>query len=327
MSENPVESEHPETPGAVTPPTTEGAAPEPPEAAEAPVNPEAPVSPAAAGTAEDGAPLAADAVPVPADAVADDASPAPAPARKRLRRGRAAAVAGSVLLLAAVVAGAGYTVVTVQDADVDAGRPVFELPAAHKEKEPEAKGLRALMLPWEADTYAQGPDLGEYGSDAEFNGREATALRKESVSSLPTSMRRAMERLIDKEKIKGMAMRSYISDDATTDLAHKGFTASVVLTQMATHNDAKSNSANQNAAFAALGVLKEGPKIKGHPDARCFRTPKEDDVEQIDMFCSAYSGDVLVTITAAGMEHFDSGLVGKFVTAQLDHIGDPGESV
>lgn len=284
-----------------------------------PVNPPETVNPVAYADPANSTP--------PGPPLADPAPVTSAPPRKRMRRGRVVAVAGSVLLLAAVVAGAGYTYVTVQDADVDAGRPVYKLPAAHEAKVPAATGLRAMLLPYEGDNYTQGPDLGEYGSDAEFNGRQATALRKEEVGSLPTSQRRAVEKLIDKEKIKGMAMRSYIADDPTTILAHKGFTASVVLTRMASRGDAKNNSASQNDAFGSLSVLVEGPKIKGHPDARCFRTPKLDDGKRIDMYCSAYSGDVLISVTASGLDPLDSSGVGKFFAAQLDRIDDPGESV
>ncbi|MFD5755098.1 hypothetical protein ACFWIZ_07555, partial [Streptomyces sp. NPDC127044] len=66
--------------------------------------------------------------PVPEPAAPEPATPEPIDPesidpvkkpKKPLRRGRIAAVAGSVLLVAAVLGGAGYTVVTVQDADRD----------------------------------------------------------------------------------------------------------------------------------------------------------------------------------------------------------------
>ena len=127
-----------------------------PESPEAAQGPEAALSPEA----------------VPSPEAALSTQEVPPPARRRPRAGRIAAVAGTVLLLGAVVAGAGYTVVTVQDADRDAGLPTwkFPKPAAADDKagksDKAASGLRGLLLPYDEKGYTRGPDLGEFGSDA-----------------------------------------------------------------------------------------------------------------------------------------------------------------
>ncbi|MFF3144854.1 hypothetical protein ACFVRU_24825, partial [Streptomyces sp. NPDC057927] len=126
--------------------------------------------------------------------------------KKPLRRGRIAAVAGSVLLVAAVLGGAGYTVVTVQDADRDPGAPswTFPVPAPNDAKTAKtASGLAAMLVPYGTEGSSRGPDIGEFGSDASLSGPEATALRKEALRDLPRSQRRELEKRIDKQRTKG----------------------------------------------------------------------------------------------------------------------------
>ncbi|MGI3198585.1 hypothetical protein ACRJ4W_08175 [Streptomyces sp. GLT-R25] len=111
-----------------------------------------------------------------ADSVAPDA-------KKPVRRGRIAALVGAGLLVAAVVAGTGYTVVTVNDADRDSGAPVWDFPREKTDdKQPAAAtGLAGLLVPYGEDDWGRGPDLNEYGHDARLSGAQATALRKESL--------------------------------------------------------------------------------------------------------------------------------------------------
>ncbi|MDX3803452.1 hypothetical protein, partial [Streptomyces sp. AK04-3B] len=132
------------------------------------------------------------------------------------RARRVAAVTGAVLLACAVVGGVGCTVVKVQDADRDAGSPAWKFPALPAEGDGGKKGgatgsgLRALMLPFD-DGFQPGPDPDEFGQDIEFSGAQATALRKESFRELPSASRRKLEKMVDKERIKGMARRSYVA--------------------------------------------------------------------------------------------------------------------
>ncbi|WP_323178287.1 hypothetical protein [Streptomyces sp. NBC_00620] len=262
-------------------------------------------------------------VPEPVPEVLDSApeSPEPAPGKKPVRWGRIAAVAGSVVLLGAVVAGAGYTVVTVGDADRDAGAPTWTFPKAAKDDAKTAKaasGLAAMLVPYDTDGWTRGPDIAEYGSDASLSGAQAAALRKKALSDLPRSERRQLEKEIDKQRTKGMAMRSYADGVSTV---------SIVLAQMEDKKAVRGMSTFQNEFFDALGTSRKGPKIEGYKNAECF-LPDTDSDEKLDMMvCSAYQGDVLVSATAYGVKPLDTKGVAALLREQLDRIAEPGEAV
>ncbi|MET9125189.1 hypothetical protein [Streptomyces sp. NPDC004528] len=283
---------------------------------------------AGSGAAEPAAPGATD-VPAANDVPADPA----APVRKPLRRGRVAAVAGSVLLVAAVVGGAGYTVVTVQDADRDPGAPswTFPVPAPDGAKKAKASsGLAAMLVPFGTEGWSRGPDIGEFGSDASLSGAEATALRKEALRDLPRSQRRNLEKTIDKQHTKGIAMRSYLSTSSgfnSTLYANSTFTVSIELAQIEDKAAVKGISTFQNEFFGALKIFRKGPAIKDHKNAKCFLPPKDKD-EKLDMMvCSAYEGDVLVSATASAVKPLDTKGVAMLLREQLDRITEPGEAV
>ncbi|MER5379526.1 hypothetical protein ABT040_04480 [Streptomyces sp. NPDC002688] len=247
--------------------------------------------------------------------------------RKRLRRGRVAAVSGAVLLLGAVVAGVGQTVVTVDEADRDPGKPTWHFPKAVKDKKPKAAtGLEGMLLPYD-EGYTRGPDLGEFGSDTELTGRQAAALRKEAIGGLPRTQRRQLEKGIDEQHIKGMVMRSYLSSDPYAVYKKKSFIVSVTLSQMENQRTVREIATGQNRFLDGLGIFRKGPKIEGHKNAGCFLPPKDSDEKLDEMICSAYVGDVLVNATVSGVKPLDSQAVSRFLAAQLDRITDPGEAV
>ncbi|MDX3584528.1 hypothetical protein [Streptomyces europaeiscabiei] len=249
------------------------------------------------------------------------------PVRKRMRPGRVAAVAGSVVLAASVVAGVGFTVVTVRDADRDAGAPVWKLPKAEKAGRTAAtgaSGLAGMLVPYD-DEWTRGPDIGEYGSDASLSGGEAAALRKESLSDLPRSERRQLARQIDKQDIQGMAMRSYLADEDAYR-SEAPFTVSIELVRM-DGGAARDTAAFQKDFIEILDVFRKGPKIEGHRNAHCFLPPKEADLKIDAMFCLAVQGDVLVTVDAYGVKSLDTKGVAQLVREQLDRIAEPGEAV
>jgi hypothetical protein len=260
------------------------------------------------------------------------------PVAPRARRGgRIAAVAGSVLLACAVVGGVGYTVVTVQDADRDVGSPTWKLPpvragaddkaGGNKKKEgAAASGLSALLLPYFTDGYEPGPDLAEFGPDAEFSGAQATALRKESLKDLPSASRRKLEKLIDMERIKGVAMRSYAIDWSDYNIKDT-ITFGVTLSRQENATAVRRSATAFNDFVAAMDVLRKGPKIEGHPDAQCFLSPKGKSTDVGTALCTAAVGDVLVSVKAAAPDPIDGKFVAKFFAKQLDRIDDPGQAV
>lgn len=236
-------------------------------------------------------------------------------------------------LAVAVVAGVAATAVVVSGADRDPGAPVWKFPPAVSAQGSGQKesGLRGMLLPYTegAGGYGRGPDIAEYGSDVELSGRQATALRKQSVRDLPPDTRRRLDGMIDKERIKGMAMRSYASVDSWSVNGRHSFTLSFELVRMGDADSVRAQSAGQRSLFAGLGVFREAPVIKGHKEAGCFLTPKSDQVKIDRMFCSAAEGDVLVTVEVAGHQPLDGNAVALFIGRQLDRIQDkdPGKAV
>jgi hypothetical protein len=248
-------------------------------------------------------------------------------------RRRIATVAGSLALAGAVVAGAGFTVVTVNDADRDAGAPVWKFPkrTVDDKKAPTAKGLAGALVPYGgADGWTRGPDLGEYGSDAQLSGAEATALRKESLSDLPRTLRKKLEKEIDRQKLTGMAMRSYLHSEPNPLKANSrsyAVTVSITLSRMESTATVKEMSTFQRELLDSVDIYRKGPEIKGHKNAGCFLTPKDDDTDLDTMVCSAYEGNILVSVKADGGKPLDTQGVATLLRDQLDRITDPGKAV
>ncbi|MET7293393.1 hypothetical protein ABZS79_14870 [Streptomyces griseoloalbus] len=252
------------------------------------------------------------------------------PAREPARRGRRiAAVAGSLLLAGAVVAGVGCTAVTVNGADRDAGAPSWKFPkaVAGTEKEPAPQGLAGMLVPYGYDNSLRGPDLGEFGSDARLSGARATALQKESLRGLPRSERKRLEREIDRQRITGMAMRSYVSGSASVYQEEDVYTVGIVLAQMDNRDAVRDLARFQTDFLDSLDIFRRGPEIKGHKDADCYLPPKDEDEALDTMFCSAHVGDVLVTVTADGVAPLDTTGVAVLLGQQLDRIAEPGKAV
>lgn len=260
----------------------------------------------------------------------------PVPSVPAARRGRrVVAIAGVAALGLACLGGVGYTAVTVHGADRAAGKPSWRLPKeAAATKTPQAKGLKGMLLPY--DTYAggdysRGPDMGEFGSDTEFSGAEATAMRRESLKTtgLSASQRRRLERQLAKSPVKGIAMRSYVGTYGSDDDWYGGESVSIeiVLTRMADQRAVRSGSAAQKRFVDALKVFREGPKIKGHKGAYCF-LPAAVTKEKLDgMVCSGYVGDVMVTAMATAAKPLDKVSVAGLFKDQLDRIDNPGQAV
>lgn len=252
--------------------------------------------------------------------------------KKPVRKGRIAAIAGVVLLSLAVVGAVGYTVVTVNGADRDAGDAVWTFPKVSSEKAEGAatpSGLAAALVPYSPDDgWSQGPDIAEYGHDTAFSGKQATALRKEALKDLPLKQRKPLEKAIDKQHTKGLAMRSYASSDQqATGYTDKASTVDIVLAQIEDTAAVRSESRFQNEFLDALGVFRPGPTVKGYKNARCFLSPKDPEEKLDAIYCSAYQGEVLVSLTAESARPMQTSAIARLLEEQLDRIKDPGEAV
>ncbi|MDX3455363.1 hypothetical protein PV396_26070 [Streptomyces sp. ME02-8801-2C] len=261
---------------------------------------------------------------------AEPVAPVVVRAGKPARRGRVAAVTACVLLAGALVAGVAHTVVTVRGADRDAGAPTWKFPQvkAEEEKVTARPGLAGVLVPYSGDSWSEGPDLAEFGSDAQLGGAQATALRKEAVSGLPRAQRKQLEKAIDRQRIKGMAMRSYYSQESNGYRSDGMYSVSIVLAQMENRAAVRASSTAQNRFLASLDVFSDVPKIKGYEkNAGCYRLPGDDEEALDMMLCSAYVGDVLVTATAYGPNPMVTEGVTTLLRTQLDRITEPGEAV
>jgi hypothetical protein len=253
-----------------------------------------------------------------------------APGARTGRGRRIAAITGAALLTVAVLGVSGFTVVTVRDADRDPGKPVWAHAAAPEAKEPpaaEADGLRGMLLPWGENWLGQGPDMGEFGSDAELTGKEATELAKESFKELPRTQRKQLEKAVEKRHIKGVAMRSY----ATLTFDERAYAIETVLTQVEGEKNAQDDVKGERKIYEALkklGVLTAGPKVPGHEkNAWCYLLDAEKDAREDMMFCLAHKGEVEVGFTVDSARPMNKKDVAGVLGKQLDRIENPGEAV
>ncbi|MEV4340086.1 hypothetical protein [Streptomyces sp. NPDC049590] len=234
------------------------------------------------------------------------------------------------MLALAVVAGVSWTAVVVHGADRAPGAAGWRLPEASEGRPAESggAGLGGLLLPYGEHRYRPGPDLNEFGSDIELTGAQTAALRKRSLARLPRSQRLAMERQIDRQPVKGMALRSYVGPaGASAGSDAEEFTVQITLARVADRRTAHSLAAAQRLLLGSAETVREGPAIKGHEGAACFLPPK-DVVEGLDaMLCVGSVGDVVLTASATGTEALDRQEVADMVTAQFDRIKDPGKAV
>ncbi|MFC8867883.1 hypothetical protein ACFUAC_09545 [Streptomyces sp. NPDC057148] len=257
--------------------------------------------------------------------------PPPAPGRRG--RLRAAAVTGALLLTGAVVGAVACTAVAVADADRDPGVPSWARPQPTEDRTAAAAepgSLAWTLVPYRPDNWRRGPDLGEFGSDAVLNGDRTAALFKESLAGLPRTERKELEKEIDRQPVKEMAMRSYaFTMGENANRMAGAATMTIVLARMEDPSAARSVTTGRNELLDALDIFREGPEIEGYENAACYRAPSGSvDEEGLDaMFCSASTGDVAVIATAEGVQPFDADGVAALLKDQLDRIVEPGESV
>ncbi|MFF3609048.1 hypothetical protein [Streptomyces sp. NPDC002463] len=247
-------------------------------------------------------------------------------------------VLAAVVVLGAVGGGVAYTAVTVDHADRTAPTVAWAEPSASATpKDPAADVARGrtstpmskLLLPV-PDGYVLGADIEGYGNDDEIPAQQAAALLKQTGKSFYGKKRREYEKAVDRLGIQGMAMRSYAAQDSSLQ-------AEVLILRM---KDKKSvrEFFEVRKEMSELFGLRKGPKSKEYAkNSACYLGPKPPKPEQngVDertpdlqkMTCSAYDGEVMVTVIAFGGEPFDQKAVADLVEQQLRHIQSPGEYV
>ncbi|MFI2368178.1 hypothetical protein [Streptomyces sp. NPDC018833] len=267
---------------------------------------------------------------------ADSGAPQPASTGPRgSARRLLSTVLPTVLVLGALGGGIVFIKTTVDGADTTAATQVWEEPADEPADDPAASASRGrtdtelsrTLLPV-PEGFRLGPDIESYGNDSELGPRQAAALLKSAVRGISGKQRREYERQIDKLGVRGFAMRSYASD--ANDLV-----VEILVTRMKNKGRVHEMYENRIDLYESIGDMRKGPKIEGHRKAKCFLMPTfdekgENDDERVDvegMTCSAYDGDLLVTVNTSGSTPFDRSAAAGLVKDQLDHIGSPGEYV
>lgn len=251
----------------------------------------------------------------------------PHPKEGRPRRALVPALA-ALLVLGTVGGGLAYTKAVVDDADRSAPTTAWKVPAKTPSDDDPARdsengrsdsALRKKLLPAPED-FTLGPDIAEFGNDAELSGRQARALMEESGRGLPPKQRREHREYVDKLRLQGVVMRSYTSNT-------RGFVAEIQIARMANEKAVRDMSGFRSKLLDALSVFRNGPRIKGHENAECFLPPKDDDTDLEAMFCTAHQGELLVSYSVTSAKPFPKKDAAELLKDQLDHLESPGEYI
>ncbi|MFB8025314.1 MULTISPECIES: hypothetical protein [unclassified Streptomyces] len=233
-----------------------------------------------------------------------------------------------VLVLGAVGGAAAYTKITVDGADRTVETIPWEVSDGGAGKDPVGDvdqgradtELSKLLLPVPKG-YRLGPDNGEHGNDDEVDGRRAVAAMKESSRGLAGKERREYEKRIDKLRVQGLALRSYVSQGNDLEVHAE-------IVRMKDTTAVRNFYTFQTELFDLVGIFRDGPKVKGHTrKATCFLEPENGDSDIEDMVCAAYDGELSITYRATGTKPVDRAAVAELLKDQLDHITSPGEYI
>ncbi|MFJ4987982.1 hypothetical protein ACIP9H_29780 [Streptomyces sp. NPDC088732] len=243
---------------------------------------------------------------------------------RRSRRGLAIGVAGALVAVAAG-GGIGFAVLQQKDDGKQATARPWKAPEPSKTAEYGARSggshygaLGKLLLPVPLG-YTSGPDLAEYGNDAEFTGKDAVAVFQGDIADLPKKERTQLRKTIDAMRIQGVGMRTY--SDMSGVIA-----VDMQIVQMKNKNFARAGTDYFSAFTKALGVFRNGPRIAGHDKARCVLPPKKPGAELDAMTCQATEGDLMVSMTVTGLAPLKKDDAADLFKKQLDRVQDPGEA-
>ncbi|MFD9501111.1 hypothetical protein [Streptomyces sp. NPDC060035] len=265
----------------------------------------------------------------PAPATAPEPSVVPdAPARSGKVRRVLLTALPAVLVIGAVGGAAAYTKVTVDDADRTVKTTAWADPERGPVKDPAGDTgsgradtpLTKLMLPV-PDGFRLGPDIGEHGNDGEVSGKQATAMMKESDSGLAGRKRRELDKRIDRLRIQGLAVRSFVAQE-------NFLVVKAEIVRMKDKKAVRDLYTFRTELFDAIGGFRDGPKVNGHTGkATCYLQPEDSKSELESMMCTAYDGELSISYTAVAAKPIDKVTVAGLLKDQLDHIKSPGEYV
>lgn len=248
-----------------------------------------------------------------------------APAPRRSRRGVAL---GTAAALVAVIAGGGIGFTVLQHQKDDAKRASAQTWKAPEPKKTSEYGTRSggshygalgkLLLPV-PDDYSPGPDIAEFGNDAELSAERADELMRGDLGGVPKKQRDMVRKAVARLHIQGMGLRTYREGQAR-------FLVETQIVQMKNKRSAKADTEFFAAFTKALGVFRNGPKIAGHDKARCVLPPKEPGQKLDSMVCQATEGDLLIRMSVTGTSPLRKTDAADLLKQQLDRVQDPGEA-
>ncbi|MDX3235736.1 hypothetical protein PV392_08555 [Streptomyces sp. ME03-5709C] len=230
--------------------------------------------------------------------------------------------------LVAVAAGGGIGFAVLQHQKGDAQQAPAQ---SWKAPEPKKTGgygtqsggshygaLGKLLLPAPKD-YLPGPDIAEFGNDAELPAGQAEKLMRGDLDRLPKKKRDQVRKAVAQLHIQGMGMRTYAE-------GQRRFVAETQIIQMKNKRYARADTEFFGAFTKALGVFRNGPKIPGHDKARCVLPPKEPGQKLDSMVCQATEGDLMIRMSVYGVAPLQKTEAADLLKQQLDRVQDPGEA-
>ncbi|MBB1256320.1 hypothetical protein H3146_23615 [Streptomyces sp. OF3] len=235
----------------------------------------------------------------------------------------------TTLVLGAATGGAVYTAHVVNNADRTVDTEVWRKPAKDPYKSDTSpdlsvglggEGLRQKLLPAPGG-WRLGPDEGQFGNDTVLDKREAVALLQSRAKATDTRQRREYREYIDAMGVQGIAFRTYVASEEDDQVV------TVEIVQVENQKAIRDMVRLRRGVFDALGIVRDGPKIKGHPRARCFQAPKNSKSELDGMMCDAQDGEYMITLTANGPKSLDVKASADLLRRQLNHLRSPGEFI
>ncbi|WP_328707673.1 hypothetical protein [Streptomyces mesophilus] len=242
------------------------------------------------------------------------------------RARRIAAVVLPVVLVLGSAGGAGFYVKsTVDKADTTVTTTHWGKheegsdPAGDAHRGRHDTELSKLLLPV-PEGYHLGPDVDENGNDTSLSGKQATAQLKATGRGLTGKQRREFNERMEKFGVQGVAGRSYVDEQS-------GLVVETTVIKAKDRKALRDLQSFMTSLTMEVPGAKKGPKIEGHPKAKCTLLPAEKGVEVDDMFCSAQVGDAFVSVYVYGPKPMNKSDIAGFLKKQLDHVKSPGEYV
>jgi hypothetical protein len=187
--------------------------------------------------------------------------------------------------------------------------------------------LRKLLLPM-PQAYVPGPDVAEFGNDAQLSGKRASDLLKAGYRDLPKKQRLAAGKAVDRLGVEGIGLRTY-SIYGSVGVGTDGDDALVVeieLLQLKNKQAARGATDFFSALAKEVVDLRKGPKIAGYGNAVCVLPPRDKGVPLDRMDCEATEGDLVISLTATGTTPLPKEDAVALLKQQLDRVKDPGEA-